>query len=259
MELTDSYPTIEYKPKNKPGVKDFKHHHKDGQKKLLVMETLFLKLHGKNAETVVYAGSAPGFHINELIEQFPHIQKWILIDPESTYVLNNKVEIIKDYFTIELSKELCSKYKDILFISDIRSYNKEDKKIPIKLANKTIPIDMELQKRCIEEGNYLYCSVKFRVPWYKGITKYFDGKLYTQPWSGEYSPELRLFTDGKSYRDYDHTKIDNQCYHYNTITRRQIFPELEMYKHKYYDQLLEHNILNDRTDTNIQTSSSTTS
>ena len=34
------------------------------------MEALFLKLHGKNAKTVVYAGSAPGFHINELIEQF---------------------------------------------------------------------------------------------------------------------------------------------------------------------------------------------
>ena len=26
------------------------------------------------------------------------------------------------------------------------------------------------------------------------------------------SPELRLFTDGKSYRNYDHTKIDNQCW-----------------------------------------------
>lgn len=237
QQITDLSPETKYVPKDNPGVKDCDFIYKSGQRKLFVSELYFLTKYGSLSDTVIYAGASPGTHINSLIPLFPNIKKWILYDPDEIKVSpSNNVIIINDYFTVDEAK----KYVDekALFISDIRSYkSKNVGKVPIQKANSTIKRDMELQKQIVMHGNYAMSTLKFRLPWDKGQTEYFNGNLFLTPWLGEYSPELRLITDGSQSKIYDHAKLDNQMYHYNSIIRRQVY-ELP-FQHTYQDQMLE--------------------
>ena len=52
-----------------------------GQRKLLFSEIEFLTLYGHLAKTVVYAGAAPGTHINYLSKELFPEHKWVLVDP----------------------------------------------------------------------------------------------------------------------------------------------------------------------------------
>ena len=248
MIITDNIPEIKYQAKNQPGVKHNKSNYKSGQRKLLVTEIEFLTVYGHLSDTVLYIGSAPGYHLDILINSFPNIKKWIFYDIGETkikYINRDNIEIHKEYFTCDLAKE----YKDIkpLFISDIRRYHLLSGKHSVKEADRIIVEDMQLQKELVENGNFIMSSLKFRLPWEweTDTTRYFDGELHTTPWLGEYSPELRLFTDGKTYREYSHSKIDNQMYWYNTVKRREDSQEMKDLKYKQYDydQVLEYNII----------------
>ena len=244
MLLSDDSPSMEYQPKNNPGNLDNKNNYKSGQRKLLVSEIQFLTKYGHLSDTVIYIGSAPGYHLNILIESFKNIKKWIFFDPY--YTIINKTENIQINRQL-FDKETANKYKSLnaLLICDIRSYNKSIKQ-PIDLSDKTIIKDMQLQKEIVQNGNFIMCSLKFRLPWNLGTsTYYFDGELYTQSWTGEYSPELRLFTDGKTYKYYNHKKIDNQMYYYNKITRLLSFEILKKYEKNDYDQMNEYKIIYD--------------
>ncbi len=241
--ITENSPQKKYIAKNKPGIRDCSYIHKSGQRKLLLSEINFLTRHSHLSDTVVYAGAAPGMHLMLLINLFPMIKHWILYDPKPIKVTNLNddidVKIINDYFTIEEARKYDG--DDILFISDIRSYDQNQGKVPVNIANNTIKKDMELQKKMVEAGHFIMSSLKFRLSWESGTTNYFEGKLYLTPWLGEYSPELRLVTNGKKYHFYDNEKIDNQMYYYNTVVRRQehaIMKEFGL-KHMYQDQVLE--------------------
>ena len=94
--ITDSSPNMTYKPKNTPGIKQFDDHIKDGQKKLFDMELLFLKIYGGLSDTIIYAGAAPGHHLNELIPMYPK-HKWILYDPEEMKLDWDKESIFGSY------------------------------------------------------------------------------------------------------------------------------------------------------------------
>ena len=248
MLITETIPEIVYTSKNKPGIRDNINNYKSGQRKLLITEIQFLTLYSHLSTTVVYVGSAPGHHLNILIGLFPNIKKWIFFDPSETRVKEGvDIEVHKRKFTIEDAIAYCD-HKP-LFISDIRGYETQNMgKVPIDYADSTIQADMDLQKEWVNKGQFVMSSLKFRLPWKSGIyTKYFGGLLYTTPWLGEYSPELRLFTTGKTYKQYEHKKIDNQMYWYNTVKRREIFQELKdkNYLQVDYDQLLECQIVRD--------------
>ena len=233
MKILDDTPMLEYIPKNRPGERDNPNNYKSGQRKLLISEMEFLTKYSHLSDTLIYAGSSPGHHIDIIIRSFPNIKRWILYDPYETVLTpQNNIEIYKKCFSIDIAKQ----YKDLnaLFISDIRSYDRSISKPDIKFADLIIQSDMELQKEWVENGNFVMSSLKFRLPWNLGTsTKYFDGDLHTQSWTGEYSPELRLFTDGKLYKIYNHKKIDNQMYWYNTVKRSK----------ENYDRLHEYEVI----------------
>lgn len=247
--ITDTSPEKQYIPKNKPGIHDCQFIFKSGQRKLLISEINFLTRYSHLSNTVVYAGAAPGMHLNILIMMFPSITNWILYDPKAIKVSNlyNDIEVvvINNYFTEEEAEKYAG--DNVLFISDIRSYDSNTGKVPVKKANETIKKDMDLQRKLVQAGKFSMSYLKFRLPWETGITSYFNGKLYLTPWLGEYSPELRLATDGKEFTDYNNTKIDNKMYYYNTVVRRHkhSFIEKLNFKHIYQDQALELSIIKD--------------
>lgn len=233
--LREDSPKLTYKPKNKPGEKVNKDHIKNGQQKLYLMELLFLKKYGHLSDTIVYAGAAPGHHIPKLFKEFPN-HRWILYDPETIVSMPmNKVIFIKEYF----KKSDASLYKDkgYLFISDIRSLDpREGLKTEVNKANEAVKRDMEAQKEWVEEGRFIMSMLKFRTPWEDGQMEYFDGDLYYQPWSGEFSPELRLMTKGPldGYKVYNYRDIDNKMFYHNSSRRRE----------DNYDKRYEQYILN---------------
>ena len=247
--ITDNSPEEKYIPKNKPGIHDSNFIHKSGQRKLLISEISFLTRNAHLSDTIVYAGAAPGTHLMTLIKLFPMIKKWILYDPRPIKIVNDNkdldIRIINTLFTVEEAMKYNN--DNVLFISDIRSYDSKQGKVPIAIANKTIKRDMKLQKELVESGNFIMSLLKFRLPWESGITEYFDGNLHLTPWLGEYSPELRLVTDGKSYKSYDNDKLDNQMYYYNSVTRRQNHDMMKDFglDHTYQDQVLELCIIKD--------------
>lgn len=224
--LTDNSPEKPYQPKNNYGVKMFLDHIKNGQRKLDIMETLFLKTYGYLSNTIVYAGASPGYHLNHLILRWPN-HKFILYDPIKIKLSKNIRELRRvQTFTQPFNDDIAAYYKgkNVLFISDVRSFDqKEGPRIEVNRANRTIVNDMAMQKRWVELMSPTMSILKFRTPWYEGILEYFKGELFVQPWSGEFSPELRLITKGTEYRNYNHTKIDNQMYYHNVISRRNGF------------------------------------
>ena len=231
--LTDDSPALEYKPKNAPGKKMFAHHIKNGQQKLYLMETLFLKKYGHLSNIVVYAGASPGHHLNRLIKEWPR-HTFVLYDPVVIRVKPTcNVFIINKPFTAAYASIYTG--RGVLFISDIRSLEQRDGlRTEITKANKTIKQDNNLQKELIEIMLPSRSMLKFRLPWELGTTYYLSGDLYFQPWRGEWSPELRLMTDGKTYKTYCNTKIDNQMYYHNLKTRGDDV---------YYDQKYENDII----------------
>lgn len=90
-----------------------------GQRKLLLSEIEFLTLFYERELTVVYAGAAPGKHINFMAEALFPKMRFILIDPRDFDAWNTRrVTIRQEYFTDEMARE----YADTrtIFISDVR-------------------------------------------------------------------------------------------------------------------------------------------
>ena len=241
--LPENAPETKYMPKNRPGEHDCPYIHKSGQRKLLISEINFLTRYSHLADTILYVGAAPGTHLNVLIELFPNINKWIFYDPQPIKVNRDshsaKVVVINKYFTEENAAEYSD--QNVLFISDIRSLPRNVDKPPPDVADQAIIRDMKLQKDCVTNGKFLMSLLKFRMPWKGSDTTYFDGRLFIEPWSGEYSPELRLITNGLNQKIYSHSKLDNQMYHYNRNVRPTIYQKLKdmNLKHHYRDQLIE--------------------
>jgi cap2 methyltransferase len=188
-----------------------------GQRKLLLSEIEFLTNCGNLSNIVVYAGSAPGYHIILLAKYFPN-HKFDLFDPSKFGIEEtDNIKIHQIPFTDAIAQNCVD--KNILFISDIRT---DTHKYTEEWEDEIVS-NMEMQKKWIDIINPKMAMLKFRLPYYSGVTKYFSGKLYFQPWAGQSSTETRLVTNGKKYTLYDNNEYEQIMYRHNRITRSQKF------------------------------------
>merc|ERR1739848_719080 len=68
--------------------------------------------------------------------------------------------------------------------------------------------------------------LKFRLPYTDGTTKYFDGEVRLPVWGPQTTTECRLLVncDSTSLVDYDHQKLLEQLFYFNTVVRISIYP-----------------------------------
>lgn len=221
-----------------------------GQRKLWISEVEFFTqyLNPKKNYTIVYVGAAPGTHTEFMIKMFPEKWKYILIDPRDffkTLEKNKQVEIHKQFFNDKFALKLKKKYKDIIFICDIRSdekqtsnyqksknnnknnNNKNSKKQKILSHEDHVLMNMMDQKRWLEIMNPEYSQLKFRLPYNKPIIKYLKGDIYFQVWAKNMSGETRLvIKKQKNYQEQEYKLEDyeNRLYYFNRVMRCQYYP-----------------------------------
>ena len=104
-----------------------------GQLKLLVSEIEFLfECRTREITTnsvLIYIGAAPGEHINLLIQYFPEIRRWVLVDPSKSEVKrHDKIEIVNTRATNEYIEKLRIKYQEekVIYINDMRTDTDEN-------------------------------------------------------------------------------------------------------------------------------------
>ena len=215
----------------------------DGQRKLYFSELEFLTNYFLNTgreesqTIVVYAGAAPGDHIQRLAADFPDVE-FHLYDPEQfnpplRYCLN--VKLYQELFTVELAQDWADHAKSVLFICDIRSTRPDTSKHCIlsgkqeddRCQELKIHEDMVLQQSLFEHMRPQYALLKFRSPYhYDHFTPptdwncYLDGDLYFQVWAPKNSTELRLLVkQNAGLKTYDSKKIERQMAYFNQVRR----------------------------------------
>jgi hypothetical protein len=209
--ITPGYPRAKYNRRTKE-VKTILHW---GQLKLLICEIEFLTkcIQESKSESkelnVVYAGAAPGIHIELYTTMFP---EWTfhLYDPRDFTIQETEhIKIYNKYYTPDDAKTVSAD----IFISDIRTTADE----------KDVDSDMQLQLQLYEEIKAKFSLLKFRLPWTDGTTIYPDGEIYLQPFVGPTSTETRLMIRGSpSYKQYDHKKYEENLFFYNICIRFRI-------------------------------------
>lgn len=196
-----------------------------GQRKLLLSEIEFLTIcardHGTDVHrcTVVYAGAAPGTHIDALSKMFPEAH-FVLVDPAPFTVRpSRRIEIIQDMFTDDLARQL-SRRPNVLFISDIRTA--DPNRDSLEESEARIKNDMSAQWQWHLLLGSLRSMLKFRLPWDKDQSRYLDGDVYLPVWGPTSTTEARLITsrdDPSATRVYDHELYEGQMYYHNTVMR----------------------------------------
>jgi len=196
-----------------------------GQRKLLMSEIEFLTLHGRDATTVVYAGAAPGTHINYLAGLFPELH-WVLVDPAPfTCHPSPSIEVRQELFTDDMAREFAAEGRPpMLFISDVRSVDwmkaTDEAEVEARVA-----ADMAMQQRWVELMRPVWSMLKFRLPWPPGKTPYLDGSIFLPVWGPITTTECRLVVPGGApIREYDNTKHEQQMFFFNTTLRPALYP-----------------------------------
>lgn len=193
-----------------------------GQRKLLLSEIEFLTLHAHKATVCLYAGAAPGTHINYLSEVlFPDMQ-FVLVDPAAFECRQtDRIQIRNTFFNDAIAEEYAG--QELLFICDIRS---TDIGVDTNARGGKIAGDMVWQEKWIKTMRPKSSMIKFTLPYCPppGTTKYLDGDLYMPVFGGRTSTECRLMVeDPDSFRDWDHEEYEAYMFHHNTITRTSCF------------------------------------
>lgn len=223
-----------------------------GQRKLLISEMEMLNLYiSYNDSVVVYAGASPGHHINYLIQRYPNIVHWILIDPRPSavkttdgavtiYDLKNQektkvpVTIIQEFFTDEIATKIRSSFtSNIIFISDIRHLEGSE---TFEEKEESIRIDMENQSKWIKILNPIVSLLKFRLPFHLDeFTSYYDGIRFFQTWGGVTTSESRLLvSDYTKTRWYDNMTYSDVMSYFNNIGRVSYFDQdLGQYENEF--------------------------
>lgn len=239
--LHNNAPTEPYRRRDKE-VKTVLHW---GQRKLLLSEIEFILKFTKSDSpvdplaqeedkqiTVVYAGAAPGKHINYLSSLFPDV-KFVLVDPNPfSCVPGNKIEIRQTFFTDDMAREFRGK-PNILFLCDIRTANHQ--KQTQSDVEVYIESDMLAQQRWHEIMRPCASLLKFRLPWTSGKTEYLDGTVYLPVWGPQTTSESRLFVlrDAKR-REWDNRLYESQMFFFNICTR------VQLYKHNVQGTGIDH-------------------
>lgn len=196
-----------------------------GQRKLFMTELYFLAMYGHLSNTVLYIGSAPGNHLNILLQLFPN-HTFILYDSRPFGLKQTDKCIIRQkYFTDDECTEFIG--KNVLFISDIRREG---------FVENTIIEDMDMQKRWIHIMKPVMSMLKFRMPFTTGdyckepfslqkdcTLSYLDGDLLLQPWAPHFSTEMRLVVPQvPKMKEYDIKEIDEKMYYFNNTIRNTL-------------------------------------
>jgi hypothetical protein len=207
-----------------------------GQRKLLLTEIEFLTNYLsdntdlKKNTYVIYAGSAPGTHIEYLSKLFPDMY-FMLYDPRQFSPKLNKNPYINTYeqfFTDDTANEWVSDKhpdKNILFISDIRTGSTD---MEIKDFERCVKLDNENQMTWYNIINPKKSMFKFRLPYDSDeITQYLNGQMFLQPYAPTTSTETRLIVDEKSkITSYDDRIYEEQMFYFNKYTRNQTYDNL---------------------------------
>ncbi|QKF93553.1 mRNA cap-specific nucleoside 2-O-methyltransferase [Fadolivirus algeromassiliense] len=194
-----------------------------GQLKLLISEIMFLSKIAKKGNKVLYIGAAEGFHITKLSDMFPDLS-FDLWDPRKFDLeLRSNIKLFNKFFTDNDALQYIKEKDNLLLITDIRNIEigkidnttqKGNDKI-----DKFIIDDNNRQLNWIKTINPIYSFIKFRLPYGKGKTKYFNGKIYLQCYSG-LTTETRLMTNKyDSFEEYDHTEFDEKLAYFNCFIR----------------------------------------
>lgn len=169
-----------------------------GQRKLLLVETLYLIDHSHLSKNIVYIGAAPAVHIPFLATLFPN-NIFYLFDPKPFSIKqSNQIIIKQEYFNEASVNHLDS---DFIIISDIRSeINNKMTETEIDLV---IENDMKLQEKWIDNLNPKSALLKFRLSRSSESFKYLGGKLLTQPWAPIDTFESRLIWNHEEAYEYN--------------------------------------------------------
>jgi len=187
-----------------------------GQRKLLVGEIQFLTGVAEHIDTVVYVGASSKCsrsHIPTLCKLFPKLH-FVLIDPEldDSYI-NPQISIICEKVTPENFSSLLAPLAltgQTALISDIRSC------VGDYPTASEISADNQLQVALVDILRPAHSSLKFCLPWTKGVTRFFDAPLILQPWNAPTSTETRMYLIGRPpKRNWDHTVYEEQMCHWN--------------------------------------------
>ena len=193
-----------------------------GQRKLLMSEIEFLTMYGCPGAVVVYAGAAPGAHIPLLLDLFPEIERFDLIDPNGFAVPTGpRLRIRQQFFTDETAHEYAH-VKHVLFISDIRTA--EYTKLTEEEVEEHVWMDMCDQQRWHVIMQPRKSLLKFRLPWKPGSwCNYLDGFVYLPVYGPKTTTEGR-FVPTSGSRLWSNTEYEEQMFHFNTVTRTKLFP-----------------------------------
>ena len=188
-----------------------------GQRKLFLTELYFLSNYYDDSKdtVVIYAGSAPGTHLNFFMKIYPKII-WELIDPREIKVKKTQnVNIHHQYFTDDFALLLKNKYidKTVLFISDIRT----------SIDDTAILRDLMMQKSWVEIMQPKFSMLKFKLPYELSHSmEYFNGVILLQGWAPLASTEARLIvSDAFKSKTYYTTDYEEKFFYHNTITRQK--------------------------------------
>jgi cap2 methyltransferase len=216
--LTPTYPRRRYH-RRKGTLKTAVHW---GQRKLLMTEIEFLLLANQPHAVVVYAGAAPGTHIQILSRMFPE-QRFVLVDPcEFSIGSSDRIEIVREKFSDDLAIRIKQRHAATLFISDVRTcdWALDDE----ALMQQYIQQDMAAQARWHWILRPVKSLLKFRLPYAAGATEYLNGELLLPVWGPVTTTECRLIVDRDAgTRTYDHTEHEEQMFFFNTAARASIY------------------------------------
>lgn len=216
-------PTMEYQTRRPGEVRTVEYW---GQRKLFMVVMEFLLYYGNKSKTVVYAGAAPGVYFNYLSELFPE-HTFHLYDPRHIQAEGPRIKKYQQLFTNDTALEWLD--KNVIFLSDIRrdiqvrqvgQYELDED--TSEETEQTVKEDMEMQKEWVTIMKPLVSSLKFRLPYSQGKTKYFKGVLMIQPWAPKASTENRLIVEDPSENnmiEYDNLWHSNVMYWHNNFQR----------------------------------------
>jgi len=210
-----------------------------GQRKLLLSEIEFLTLVGPGqleGATVVYAGAAPGTHVEYLSRLFPGV-RFVLVDPAPFTVRASENVVIRvELFTDELAEEMKGLYGPrVYFISDIRTADPD--RDSHEQSESKIKWDMAAQMRWHLLLGSQRSMLKFRLPWDHERSEYLDGDVHLPVWGPQTTTESRLITkagEPGAVRVYDHKRYERQMFYFNCVTR------VSLYKHEVTAPGLDH-------------------
>jgi len=187
------------------------------QRKLFIA-CLTLLEYAENGDTLIYAGSAPGYNIEYLVELFPKVI-FHLYDPRKTNVKRSlpNVTIFEKLFEIQDIQSYTD--KSVLFFSDIRTLERQ------VVTEKCIRNDLDLQKTWVEKLKPKAFSLKFRLPFCNAQNMkttsidYLDGVGYLQPFTIKNTTEIRLVSDRIKYKQWSLAEHENRMFFVNKFIR----------------------------------------